>query len=687
MKHNIFRLFIVSCAVMLGTGAFAGTFKDRTGTAHSWAVNDSHALVWDGAVYIPFGAAFEPKYLADGQTDANWTSDEAAVDALKNAGVKDIILKSGSKGLTAVPVEAFQRVIDMLDAKGLRYGIELADPPYEPLSGYVIAPTVNRVDDIDSSQEITRPFPDTKIALYALCDAKTGALKRFGQSIAVNGDVSVQAMLRVNDKHVLLLYPQKVIAPGNSDWSLPDLWSDFDKHRDHLIAFLSQIKFGGGLRFFADPFTDRIGLRGDTESLIPTSTAFRLEYSAWLSRKYGAPRDINVAWGVHEHEIISFAEAAQLIPLWKDGRGVPLAYDDVSGAKYAVDTTKSNLWSDFREFRAQSIRSYMDAIADAAKRLSADVPVVYTANGLQPIFQSVGLAGYDGLAVPASGEGDTLTKSAGQVLSLADNSSRKMWMISRLGGYSSKESMFGAMNGLRDLGAKGFFADVRQQASSGGSNPTAWLAEYASSVAGDKNFANYIPQTAFYPAGATRAKVKQFSGGTWWLPSLAKGEDLNLGSSLGGYTIVDANTGGTDICIWSLKGSQTLHFAASHTVTLVRNNGEKTDIKPSKKGGRVEVTVGEEPVVVRGLVGAEVLPLETVNDALQEMEKAVARADQQKMDTGSYKYDLQQMKGLVNINQFAVVLDMARVKTDEINQRMRGLNVEIKPDAGKPLGS
>src|SRR5438128_12491627 len=44
--------------------ASLGTFTDRSGTAHKWQITTSHALIWDGAPFLPVGGAFTPRSFA-----------------------------------------------------------------------------------------------------------------------------------------------------------------------------------------------------------------------------------------------------------------------------------------------------------------------------------------------------------------------------------------------------------------------------------------------------------------------------------------------------------------------------------------------------------------------------------------------------------------------------------------------
>lgn len=665
MKIRTFLAVVI--IALIGGAAYSGTFKDRDGVLHEWAVDVTHALVWEGTPYVPFGVVFEPKYLTDGQTDDGWTADAQQVAALKTAGVKDIILRSGN-GITSVPVEAFQKVIDLLETNGLSYGVELYDPPYVPLSGYVVQPKVNRVEGIRKSGEITRNFPNTKTAIYVLCDAKTGEVKDSGQVIATNGDVTVLVSVPNDSNNVLLLYPQKVISGG-----MPDVWADYDRNRDRLVRYFSQVKFGKNLRFFADPFTCDIEAGDEVEDLIPSSNAFRLQYAAWLSKKYDSPGNLNIAWSVAQHDVTSFNEAARLVPLWRSGRGTAAVYDKVTDSRYSVDAARSVMWMDFMEFRAYSLREYMDSMADVLKRFAGDVPVVYTASGLQSMFQTSGSVGYDGLTVLAS-DGKSQVTNAGQVFSLAEHSSRKMWILSRLEPYQKKEDLFGALNALHDLGTKGFFVNVFQGAGGNSSDLVTWLAEYASVSAGDMRFAGYLPQAVYYPKGYAQGSIKRLSGDIWWLPVIAGGGGLYLGDTLDGYVLLDPKSGGADVYVWSTNGKKVITMVASDTVTLTTLSGESTEIKPKK--GRVQFTVGSDPMLIHGVDVDKFMPIEVVVEAIQKLEGAIAQAKDRKLDVAVYNHNLDRARDMLKKNQLTVSLDIAQASTEEINLLLERLENE-----------
>ncbi|MDI6826985.1 MAG: hypothetical protein QME62_00715, partial [Armatimonadota bacterium] len=671
MRSRVY--FGILTFLFLGISTWAGTFTDSNGGKHQWSVDDTHTLVWDGAPYVPFGVEFTPKFLSDAQNDENLAADEAEIGALKLAGISDIIIKP-AKALLSIPAPAFQKIIDLLEKNGMRYGIKLDDSPYPSLIGWVIAPTKYREDGIQAKGEVVKSIPDTKTAIYVLCNAITGDINRHGQAIVRQEEVLVSIEEMPAVPQVLLIYPQRVIKQNSPEWGLPDLWASYDKHRDHLISYLSQIKFGPGLRFFVDPFTESMGPSGDVESMIPASASFRIEYSAWLSRKYNSVQTLSSQWALTDYIVKSYAEAARLIPLWRQGRGVGEVYDPTNNRRYKVDPARSAIWQDFIEFRETSVRGYMNSVADALKRFVADVPVVFTGNALQPMFQNSDVNGYDGLMVAKPYDNRTTSQLAAEVLSLAENSMRNVWIVSRVSPaapgetvYQKKEELFAELNTLRNLGSKGFFlAQIPYEAKIGSADLLFWLSEYGSLSASDKQFASYRPRVAFYPKDYAEIGVKRFNSGVWWIPSLAAGQKLNLGASYGGYVL--AGVSGMGLYIWSTKGSGSVTLAASQPITITTLMGDKTTLKPSK--GRVAVPLTEEPIIIEGIPPEQFMPLEVVVGALQEFEKLIEKARPSIPDIEVYVRLAAQAKKQIDKNEFLMSYDFIMGAMEELRQRI-----------------
>jgi hypothetical protein len=665
-------IFILAVFIFASAFACAGTFKDRDGTTHSWYISNAHVLVWDDLPYIPFGVVFEPKYLSDGQSDENLKIDEESVQAFKLAGIKDVIVRS-SKGITSCPVSALQKIIDLLEESGLRYGVDLYDPPYTPINGYVVQPAVNRVDGITGPGSFSQVFVGSKNAIFVVCDAKTAEIKQVGQVSTSNGEATVQVQVPEGGNYVLLFYPFQTV--DISETTLPDIWSDYDHHRDKLVAHLRQIKFGKGLRFFYDPFGSTFGISGLAENLIPSSTIFRIEYASWLSRRYRYPRELSDSWGILRYNVTSFEEAARLIPLWNTGRGVPAVYDPESKRTFEVNVSQSAIWKDFQAFRAESIRRYMDAISDVLKRLIADVPVVYTATGLQPIFQATNSFGFDGLCVPPTNDADLLAVAAGNVFSLADNSERGIWIVSRIGSkdavFRQKEELFKTINTLHSLGAKGFFLNDVGGTGVSSADLLVWLAEYMSLSVEDKQFIAYVPKAVYYPKTLALGKIKRISTNVWWLPSLKPGFEREVGSSFAAYVFGEPRSPESEVYIWSLSGTKTITLVTGNSVTVTNVNGDVTEYHPKK--GRVQFVVGEEPVQVKGVSAEYFLPIEAVEEKIKEFEVLIEKAEAKRMDAGQYRRNLKLAREQLSKNQIGLCWDLIQTSINELSLRMRGL--------------
>ena len=389
----------------------SGVYQDAKGTSHAWSIGQSHGLEWDGAPYLPVGASVTPLSWTGGGTEDDWAKDKAVLDLLNKRGVHDVVLSAGAKGLTHVPPAAVQRVLDYLDAQGFRYGLKIADFPKDPLIGYVVKPAVYRnPSPAASGPTVFRHIPGLADAFYMLVSPRDGEIDESGQARVADGETAQVTLKNPITDDVLLLYPQRLYFAGTPESHLPDLWQGYDEYRDRLLTFFGRVKLGPGFRFFLDPITDSIGLRGEVESVIPTTDGFRLDFEAWLDKKYHHNvDDLNRGWGIKEHDLPDFAVAARCLPLWSGTKGVPAVYDPLKKTPYLVlnkPRIGGHVWDDLAQFRLESVRGYMNALADALKKGVANVPVVYQWGGRSALFtNSQAQGGFDGLSLGDAGAG------------------------------------------------------------------------------------------------------------------------------------------------------------------------------------------------------------------------------------------------------------------------------------------
>lgn len=153
----------------------------------------------------------------------------------------------------------------------------------------------------------------------------------------MDGETAQVTLKNAITDDILLLYPQRLYFAGTPESHLPDLWQGYDEYRDRLLTFFSRLKLGPGFRFFLDPMTDKIGFQGEVENVIPTTDGYRLDFEAWLEKKYNHNvDDLNRGWGIKEHDLPDFATAGRCLPLWSGSKGVPAVFDPINKTPYLV---------------------------------------------------------------------------------------------------------------------------------------------------------------------------------------------------------------------------------------------------------------------------------------------------------------------------------------------------------------
>ncbi len=259
-----------------------GAYQDAAGQKHPWRISQAHALDWDGAPYLPVGGVWTPQSWQPHAAAGAWDADKAFVDTLKAHGVFDVCLSAGALGLTHVSAPAVQRTLDSLDASGIHYGLEIADFPKDPLIGYVIKPGAYR-NPAPPVQGTARfgPIPGLADAVFMLVSTHDTEVDDSGAA-QVAGDTALVNIKNAGPDDVLLLYPQRVFAPGTPESRLPDLWQGYDEYRDRLLTWFRRVRLGPGFRYFLDPLTDKLALAGEVENVIPTTEGFRMDFQAWL---------------------------------------------------------------------------------------------------------------------------------------------------------------------------------------------------------------------------------------------------------------------------------------------------------------------------------------------------------------------------------------------------------------------
>lgn len=643
----------------------SGTFKDGAGGAHPWQITPAHTLMWENAPYIPVGEIFPARSLDREDAEA-FKEDVAALTILKAHGVHDILV-SPSRSLADVPPATLQKLVSYLDGADFRYGIAFGKGIGMPLVGTVVRPTVYRYYEKEAVTA-TWQVSNTDAGLFAVVDADGGNRLVRADYITVNSSV-ITLPLEVSASGVGRLfahfYPHKTMMGDNT---LPDLWGGFDDYRDRLLGLLAKVKFGKGLRFFQDPLARHLGLAGETDFMVPDSPAFRLEWEAFLTQRYGSVESVRESWSIAESDFKTLQAMTFLVPLWEKTHGMPYFFDPATGKRIRiVDAGRSRWWTDFLAFRDTSIQYYMNTMADLLKQQSANVPVVYTWTQAHPIFLNREKAGgFDGLCIPARGSGNILlTRTLIPAYSHVEQADRALWCIATevdtQQGSAALEVkpapagprgalLVGAAQGrtaaaaplgqtldeIRRVGAKGFFVGALPGNGKEIENPPVptsseldALRDYSARIGTESASAAYVPRVLFYPLPTPGpARPGQIPGSTvLWMGTYERGEPLDWWPAYDGYTM----DGNRQSVLVSLQGRRETHIWVPRPKEVEAFTPEGIPV-PLKYIGKncIVVTLDSTPTVFT--TGGQRLVLqEAAQDALAQLNGLYSIAQTRKM--------------------------------------------------------
>ncbi|NLC58328.1 MAG: hypothetical protein GX774_15955, partial [Armatimonadetes bacterium] len=637
----------------------SGVFVDAAGGRHPWRVNEAFALLWEGTPYLPAGVVVVPQSLANPSSAPAWEADVAALRTLKEAGVADVLLRPGQPA-PGIPVAAWQRLVDHLEAEGFRYGVALPLAPPPPAAGYHIRLGAFRLGPFEPTDAAGAPGsapPTQEIRLpglgngrvervvAALVDTKSGKLLGIEWPELSPIPEGAKATLSLK-KQPTAPYLVEMTPLVSGLAGLPDVWTGFDDLRDSLLA-LKLVKFGAGLRFFIHPLAGMLDLEGSAGYLIPNSSAYRMGFESFLTRRYRKVETLRMRWAFRAGAPATMEVAARLVPLAVTTNRTPqLGYllDEKEGRFFAIEPAKSRLWQDHLEYREHSLREYMNQLAQVVNDQVANVPVVTQQAGSLRRFhindrQAGGMAGI-GIEARAAG----LHREAGYAIGAARLATPRPWCLAlSLEGYQTKEALTDAFETLRRIGMKGGF--VAPPAEAPAELPR-WVA-----ACGARFTADHQPSYLLFPQSVRESggfawqhppldvEPRELAGGVWWVPTLAGWDPLDLGPNLGGYGV--ATPTGYEVHLWSRQGKQRIRLCTpAHDPVEVRNPAGKVIAKPRR--GMLRLDLDTEPVVIRGMRGEFVVPVELAQAEFAEYERLVKEA-------GLKGHSVRQFQGTVSL--------------------------------------
>lgn len=634
-----------------------GTFVDGAGTRHPWRINAAHLLIWDNKPFVPVGGLFQARsWGGSAPTEADWEADVAALATLKAKNVTDLYVQPARGGITGVKPEAIQRLLDYLDQNGFTYGISLNDGPREPLIGYVVRPGAFRQVAPESGGLLRFPITDLGSSLYFLVSASNGEVVDSGSATLVAEGARVTLTSRPGS-FVVFLLPEKIYFPGSA-LGIPNVWEGFDGYRDALLGLFSQVKPGRGFRFFVDALPPDLALKEKFDRFIPSGSAFASEWAAWLSRRYKSIDAVMNAWGVQERDLLSIAEAADIVPLWSGGKGIEAFYSKTTGRRYKAMTAKSAFWNDLAIFKTESLRGYMNDLATALKRGVADVPVVYRSAGYSPLFAHLPVSGgFDGIGIDAYGRGrDLVSHSAGYVYAQAAEAAKTIWLpVTATSdtrapqkpekGYPSRAVLFSDLDWLREIGARGFYVDGLRIVDPARANfdlssapdQLGWLSDYARMVSvslgsgGAGGSAPPPPAQVFYPRAVTSITPRPLSDGGWWLPTDRPATLFDFGASGRAYALNEPE--GIVYYLWNASGPRKIRLRLPKASRLP--NAPRVQVSPASALGPLKkdiltLTIGPEPIRIVNLPNLPV-PIDAVEETAKEAKELIKLARKRRM--------------------------------------------------------
>lgn len=638
-----------------------GIYRDKDEKQHAWSIERSHLLKWNEQPYAPAGVVFHSKYLKDGKPDS-LQADQAALDQLRSGGVQDLWIEPG-RGLMENSVAQVQTVIDAVEQRGFRYGLRVGDRSRDPLIGFSPTVTPIRVPaqrlQPGARETFTVPTPDARRALYIMVDAPNRKTNNWvvssGEVLVEKGQARIEAQIRKSSllgkvPGTLLVVPEIQVQPENLG-SFGDLWEGMDAYSGRLRKYLQAVKFGPGLRFVLDPFSAGDGTVGQEDLVFPASESFRNAFREWLRRRGGTP-SLNTRWRTNDERIPGLEEAARLIPMWSRNdppEGDGWLIDPVDRTYYRVIAKESRIWDDLDEFRAESLKRWMNIICTTLRQEGLNVPMLFSWGSYHPIFiNSPSPAGYDGLGAQLYDAPQTLARTAAYALAQAEEADRHTWLVAtRLAGPASENgnpapitdagTARQAWEAIRSAGFRGFYLDPEQCP-----NAASIVRELQSGMTADKAALDEKIRACFFPMPlATADRVTRLSNGVWWLPSGRPARLMRFGESVMAYEMEnpfgDEHNIKKGTVLWSIAGKKNVTFYEEKLfpVQFYDSAGQEMKVKPKKN--QLPVTLTGEPVVATGVDASMLFPFEMASDALAEFDYLLVQAEKQKLDSAGLR--------------------------------------------------
>ena len=425
--------------------------------------------------------------------------------------------------------------------------------------------------------------------------------------------------------YVLLLYPRLVKS------TLPDYWEQLDLRRDTVLAKFSTAGFGRGLRGFLNPFGDAKSWTASDYPIVPDSAMFRLEFEAYLQEKYGRVTDLELAWKLSRRNLTSFSEAARMVPLFGETRGVEAFLDPESADVIYASRHQNAYWSDIRTVISTSALRRTRRIAGAVRQI-ADVPVVYEWKDWSAVQYREQPSG-EGIGMVAHGTAmSPLERFAAPTAATALAWNARRWLLATdlSGPFANERELRDVVTQTLGLGAKGWFVRWRNGAES------QWISTLAAEAAQSPSTATENARAVFYPLNARfPANTMLLPGNVWWLPVPVAGDRLDLGPDYEGYRMKAPF--GDFIALWRTvtPAKVKLRFTEPSTVSIRNYDGTPVDMKLVKEG--IELTIDTLPIIITGTEEIPA-PIDAIDLLRADFRAMIQEAQAKRIPIGSTQF-------------------------------------------------
>lgn len=436
------------------------------------------------------------------------------------------------------------------------------------------------------------------------------------------------------ENSVLLFYP---LSPR----ALPDLWEGWDQYRDRLIHLLQVRRPKVGFRgWMIESGWDSLSIAG-----FPTSVLARTEWEGFLRTRYPHIIELERAWDV-SGGIGSYTDASKMVPLWREGRGLPflVASDDLSKPQ-EVDPRKCQFWNDYHAFLAERWNTLLNSLRVALQTATPESAFLLIHSANEPTELDLPPA----FAFPQVPNGVRLTNAWrplwGSLMTVAvANAETQVYpvravILEGIGDDMERASLLLAR--ARSVGIREIFWEIQPNSLEG------W------STLKNTDSAPERPQFLRFPKALWGTTTVQKYPAGWWVPdeTMQDLRPLLWGFDVVGFwRLVDVQSvdksGNTtvskivELTLWSPSEEQELLLRRTDRNPLEAFDLNGNPVRLDIKGDTVRLRVEKVPVRIRGFASVPLCE-NCVEQWLKRTQDLLKRPDPAGQDPNVLRFNLQ----------------------------------------------